>query len=419
MTNKKLLLLGYGMQGKAALYDCLHRGDFESIVVADSAPDFQESIEGIQDTKIRSVNLDVSNTIRVRELIGQADVVIEALPAAFTVPIGKMTAEAGTDLVSSMYYLNPGVKEPHALANLKKDLAYIDRTAKENDCTILTEFGLDPGLDLIVGAAALQEVDEVEVFNSYGAGFPAPDSCGNTLSYKFTWSVKGVLLSYKRPAKIIKDGQIVEISGMEMFAPENMHIIEDGRLGGPLECFPNGNSAKYAEEFGIAKQVKEMGRFICRRPGHGEFWWRMANCGFLSEEPVKIGGTEVVPIDFVSTLFQAQKQFWYSGRERDTTLIRVEVQGKKDGEDKSVIYQMVDYRDLETGFTSMQRTVGFTLGIGAMLLARGKLSTRGMISPTQVPLSLIEPELKKRNITITRIERSAVPSVNEAQSNRS
>ena len=104
-------------------------------------------------------------------------------------------------------------------------------------CTILTEFGLDPGLDLIVGAAALREVDEVEVFNSYGAGFPTPDSCGNALSYKFTWSVKGALLSYKRPAKIIKDGQIVEIPGMEMFAPENMHIIEDEQpvFGGNLK----------------------------------------------------------------------------------------------------------------------------------------------------------------------------------------
>ena len=404
MPSQKLLILGYGMQGKAALYDCLHCGDFESIVVADSAPGFPESMEGTRDPKVRGVNLDVSDTVQIRELIGQADVVIEALPAVFTVPIGKMAAEVGVHIVSSMYYLDPGVVEPQALAKLKEDLAYIDRTAKENGCTILTEFGLDPGLDVIVGAEALREVDEVEVFNSYGAGFPAPDSCGNTLSYKFTWSVRGVMLSYKRPAKIIKNEQIVEIPGLEMFAPENMHIIEDEYTGGPLECFPNGDSVKYAEVYGIADQVKEMGRFICRRPGHGEFWWRMANSGFLSEKPVKIGNAEIAPIDFVSALFQSQEQFWYSGRERDTTLIRVEVHGKKDGQDKSVTYQMVDYKDLESGFTSMQRTVGFTMGIGAMLLVMGELSAKGMISPTQVPLGLIEPELKKRNITITRKE---------------
>lgn len=88
----------------------------------------------------------------------------------------------------------------------------------------------------------------------------------------------------------------------------------------------------------------------------------------MSEKPINIGEAAVAPIDFVSSLLQSQEQFWYLDQQRDTTLIRVEVQGKKDGQNKSIIYQMVDYRDLESGFTSMQRTVGFTMGIGAMLL---------------------------------------------------
>ena len=212
------------------------------------------------------------------------------------------------------------------------------------------------------------------------------------------------MLSYKRPAKVIKKGEVVEIPGLEMFASQNMHIIEDENTGGPLECFPNGNSAEYAEVFGLSDQVKEMGRYICRRPGHGEFWWRMANSGFLSEKPLQIGETLIAPIDFVSSLFQSQDQFWYSGQERDTTLIRVEVSGKKNGKDKSVVYQMIDYKDLDTGFTSMQRTVGFTMGIGAIMLAQGKIDIKGIVSPTQVPLDLILPELKKRNINITRKE---------------
>jgi saccharopine dehydrogenase-like NADP-dependent oxidoreductase len=130
----------------------------------------------------------------------------------------------------------------------------------------------------------------------------------------------------------------------------------------------------------------------------------MANSGFLSEKPVQIGEIRIAPIDFVSSLFQSQEQFWYSGKERDITLIRVEVSGKKNGKDKSVVYQMIDYKDLDTGFTSMQRTVGFTMGIGAIMLAQGKLDAKGTISPTQVPLDLILPELEKRNIHITRKE---------------
>ena len=166
MTKPNLLILGYGMQGKAALYDCLQHGDFNNIVVADSMPDFPESLEDDLNQKVNGVRLDASNLVQTRELIRQSDIVIEALPACFTVPIGKIAAEEGVHIVSSMYYLNPGVEEPKALAALKEELAYIEQMARKNNCTILTEFGLDPGLDLIVGAHALKEVDEVDVFNS-------------------------------------------------------------------------------------------------------------------------------------------------------------------------------------------------------------------------------------------------------------
>ena len=54
----------------------------------------------------------------------------------------------------------------------------------------------------------------------------------------------------------------------------------------------------------------------------------------------------------------------------------------------------------------MQRTVGFTMGIGAIMLPQGKLDDKDMVSPVQVPLDLILPELKKRNINITRKEAS-------------
>ena len=394
------------MQGKAALYDCLQHGDFGHIVVADGIPDFPESMGRELNQKVHGIRLDASDPAQVRKLIQESDVVIEALPATFALSIGKIAAEEGVNVVSSMYYQNPGVEDPSALAELKKELADIEQMAQKNNCNILTEFGLDPGLDLIIGAHALKELDEVDVFNSYGAGFPDPDSCGSALSYKFTWSVRGVMFSYKRPAKLIKKGEIVEIPGLEIFASENMHIIDDENTGGPLECFANGDSARYAEEFGLSGKVKQMGRYICRRPGHGEFWWRMTNSGFLSEKALKIGDALVAPIDFVSTLLQSQDQFWYSGQERDTTLIRVEVSGKKNGKDKSVIYQMIDYKDLDTGFTSMQRTVGFTMGIGAIMLAQGKLDDKGMVSPVQVPLDMILPELKKRNINITRKEAS-------------
>ncbi len=43
-------------------------------------------------------------------------------------------------------------------------------------------------------------------------------------------------------------------------------------------------------------------------------------------------------------------------------------------------------RDLETGFTAMSRTVGYTASIGALMIGTGKITQRGLLSPvTDIP----------------------------------
>jgi len=75
MSNQNLLILGYGMQGKAALYDCLQHGDFDNIVVADSVPDFPKSMGDDLNQRVTGVHLDATDLVQVRKLIQEADVV--------------------------------------------------------------------------------------------------------------------------------------------------------------------------------------------------------------------------------------------------------------------------------------------------------------------------------------------------------
>ena len=48
-----------------------------------------------------------------------------------------------------------------------------------------------------------------------------------------------------------------------------------------------------------------------------------------------------------------------------TSIIRVEASGIKGGEEERVIQHVIDFRDLETGFTAMNRTVRYTASIVA------------------------------------------------------
>ena len=97
-----------------------------------------------------------------------------------------------------------------------------------------------------------------------------------------------------------------------------------------------------------------------------------------------VNGTPVSPLEFCTALLTSQQQFWY----------------RKDDTPVSVTHTIIDYADLDAGLTSMQRLVGFTVAIAASLIANGGFTERGLVMPMRVPLSLMQPELAKRDIHI-------------------
>ena len=333
--------------------------------------------------------------------MGETDVVVALLPSKYTIQALQMTVEASVHHVSANYFNAKGEEN-------RKELKRLNDIAKGKGLMLLSEFGMDPGLDLIMAKKAVEEFDEVYEFKSYGAGFPELSAANNPIKYKFTWSVVGVMLSYFREATVIKDGKSLFIPAHEMFAPENRHMLEIEELGGRLECFPNGNAEHYAELMGVRGTVRNMGRYICRWQGHGDFWETMAKSGFLNSEPIEVGGNKVVPLEFCAALFGSQKQFYYSELERDVALIRVDVKGSKNGKEKRVIYQLIDYRDLDTGFTAMARTTGFTASLGAQLILRGKIDKKGIVTPLDLDFDVIVEDKTSATAQIlskmTRIE---------------
>ncbi|MDD4159975.1 MAG: saccharopine dehydrogenase C-terminal domain-containing protein, partial [Synergistaceae bacterium] len=85
----------------------------------------------------------------------------------------------------------------------------------------------------------------------------------------------------------------------------------------------------------------------------------------------------------------------------DVTLTRDDVKGLQKGKKDREIYQIIDKKDLETGFTSMTRTVGFVVSMGALMALNGELGKGGMLSPVEMPYQKTKEELEKRGISIT------------------
>jgi len=383
----KAIVLGVGLQGKAVIHD-LERSDLISRIYATdiNLVDAKTYLDRMGYAKTRVVKLDVS---REKDLAGKysemgVDVVICMLPIELALTAARAAMDASIPFVSSNYTYQ---------------LQELDALAKEKGIIILPEMGLDPGIDLVLGRLAVDELDQVHGLYSYGGGVPALECANdNPIRYKISWIFDRVLAVYTREARLIKDGRLHVIPGDEIFRPENVHEIEFPGIG-KLEAYPNGDAERYVEIFGLDKELVEMGRFALRWPGHSKFWRKMVDLGLLDDTPISVGGTEISPRSFISQWLTPRLQ--YTDEQRDLALLRVEAWGIKEGRKVKVIYDLIDYRDLSTGLFAMNRTVGFTSSIGALMILAGGITGAGVLSPVRhVPPHAFLKEVKARGMRV-------------------
>lgn len=388
----KIMVLGMGLQGKAVIHDLELSSLITEIYAADifTKRDSLAEAEGYLAekgySKTRAVKLDVANE---KNLAGKfiergLSAVICMLPIELALTAARAALDAGIPFISSNYTY---------------DLSVLDDLAKEKKGIILPEMGLDPGIDLILGRLAKDELDVVHGINSYGGGIPAPECAEDSpISYKITWIFDRVLDVYVREARLIKDGALRIVPGHEIFEQENVHEIEFSGIG-TVEAYPNGDSARYVEIFGLGSELVEMGRYALRWPGHSKFWRTMVALGLLDDTPININDADISPRAFLSKCLSPKLQF--KGDEQDVALLRVEAWGLKDGKKVKITYDLVDYRDLETGLFAMNRTVGFTSSIGAQMILSGKITQPGVLSPVRhVPPFEFIKEVESRGMRI-------------------
>ncbi len=393
--DRKIVLLGYGMQGKACVYDLINHGKFDELVIVDCYQGFLDDIDLLKDPRVKGCRIDGTDQVKIRELLQPASLVIEFFPPHFTLAMVELAIDCNCHVITSSYINNPAYATQSGFV---ERLALLDQKARQKGLVILEEFGMDPGIDLAMGQRVVDTFDEVHALHSYGAGFPELQSANNPLKYKFSWSIIGVIRSHLRPAKYLDNGAVRTIEPVDLFSAENSHHLDIQGLGDTLECYYNGNATQYVDHFGIGKTIKSMGRYICRWPGHGAFWQKMARCGFLGDQAIQVGEQMVKPEEFCAALLGNQKQFHYQDGERDIALLRVDGRGLIAGSPKQVIMQCIVYLDRITGFSAMQQLVGFPMAIGSMMILDGKVKSPGRTMPMQVPLDCYFGELDRRGI---------------------
>jgi lysine 6-dehydrogenase len=309
----------------------------------------------------------------------------------------EAAVEAGVGLVGTSY--------GHTIRHLH------DRAVNAG-VSLMPECGLDPGIDLVVCGHAVREFDEVHVLNSYCGGIPEKKACDNPLNYKISWNWDLVLRAQKRPAVLIKDGGRVEIAAENQHDNEMIGTIHFPGLG-ELESIPNGDAVFYTDLLGVTRTIRETGRYTLRWPGWCAFWAPLKKLGFLSDEPLDVGGCPVTPHQFVVQLTKPQLQFRED--EKDLVVMRNVFVGLKDGRQKTIITDLFMERDLGTGLLAMNLSVGYPATIVALMIGSGQITKKGVLSPVvDIPYDLFMTELTRCGVMVKEEMYFDDPRINES-----
>ncbi|CAI5785360.1 alpha-aminoadipic semialdehyde synthase, mitochondrial [Podarcis lilfordi] len=360
---------------------------------------------------------------RLEAMVKKHNLVISLLPYAFHPVVAKKCIDNKVNMVTASY-LTPAMKE-------------LQESVEVAGITVISEMGLDPGLDHMLAMECIDKAKEVGAtvvsYTSFCGGLPAPEHSGNPLRYKFSWSPQGVLLNTVQPATYLKNGEIINIPAGGALL--DSVTVMDFFPGLNLEGFPNRDSTKYAKPYGI-QSAHTLLRGTLRYRGYSKAIGGFVKLGLINSEPcpmlsataasitwkelmcrllglkqsatyddlrnavynklnedarqldavewLGLLGDEPVPIaeTIVGALAKhMEAKLSYGPGERDMIVMRNEIGIKHPSghlEDKYV--NLVVYGD-DKGYSAMAKTVGYPTAIAAKMVLDGEIDTKGMVIP--------------------------------------
>lgn len=346
MKKKKIVVLGSGLVGSTIAAD-LHR-DFDVTAVDRD----NKSLEKLKEAGIKTFTADLSDNGTLYRTISAFDIVVGALPGFMGYKMIKLAIEEKKDVVDISF--------------CPEDPMQLDQLARQNGVTVVTDCGVAPGMSNII-LGYYNNLMKVENYECYVGGLPFLREW--PYEYKAVFSPLDVIEEYVRPARYIENGNLIVREALS--DPELMHFDNIGTL----EAWNSDGLRSLIKTMKVPRMIEKTLRY----PGCIEYLKVLRETGFFSTEPVDIDGAKIRPVDLTAKLLFPKWEM--KSGEEDFTVMRIIIDGIKNGEEKRYIWNMFDKYDRTTETLSMARTTGFTCNAAVNLLASGKYLEKGVSPP--------------------------------------
>ena len=275
------------------------------------------------------------------------DVVVSMLPATHHRQLLRLCVSRGAHFACSSY--------------VSEAIAAQAGAAEQAGVAVLTEAGLDPGIDhlfadLLVAKARAVLGDRAATadFTSYCGGVPAVP---NEFRYRFSWAPRGVLTALLAPARYIDEG-------VEKVAEFPWEATRGHALGGQrFEVYPNRDSIPYLARYAIpgSWRLTTFVRGTLRLDG-----WRQAWDGVFTR--LRAAGSE----EIAALADELAAAYPTTGADRDRVVLAVALGVRGDGAAAWYGEYLLDVAGTPAE-SAMARCVSLPLAFGVTEILAGKV----------------------------------------------
>lgn len=357
----KITVLGAGAIGSAIACDLATRPEVTHVQVCDARSSVLRTLKDlVQSPKLRTVRVDVRDERALTPVLaGSACVVgstggpLNAKLAALTVGLGAHFCDLGGDR-----------------ATVQQELALREAAAKRTRW-IVPNCGLAPGLVNILVTRGLGRFDTVDAVTMRVGNIPI--EAEPPFFHRVGYATERFVRGYTDPVAVVRDGEVEyaePLTGLETVSfPEPTGELEAFYTAGKQSTLPHD----------LAGRVRTLDYKTLRHPGHAAAMRSVFALGFGEDTSVDVR----THLSYRDILTRRLRQH-LGGEYRDAVIVRILLEGQREGAACTLTYELIDRFDEATGFSAMQRCTGFPAAAIASLLASGTVAGGGAAPPEHI-----------------------------------
>ena len=377
----RIFVLGVGAVGTVTATHLAKSPEVSEVILGDIALQRAKIVKNqLKNPKVSVVQADASSEKSLISVLNKVDIIINA-----TLPNFNLTV-MNAALKSNVHYIDLA-----SWTTVKMQLDFND-IWKDAGLTAILGLGEDPGISNVFARYIVDKLDRVEEIRVRdGETVVSKD-----FPFACLFSPAVFLYEVFELPDVYENGvlhKVDPLTGEELYEfPEPI---------GPLTVYHVSHEETETLPLFINKGLKHVDFKLALSPETVQMLKVLKQLGLLSDNPLNLKGQKISPKEMVLSLFPKPADL--PGKVDGYASVVVDVKGEKKGEKiRHLVYTFMSHREAyeKYGATATSYLTGTPPAIGAIMIAKNEISTRGVISPECLEPKPFMDKLSQKGIKI-------------------